>query len=607
MVSYHDIADNFHGLAEKLEEVNQFTETDFLRVVARLQAISQQARQVASNSAAAAGLLDGEAFSAAMGRLREVLKDVDELDHTSASTVETFREMLSRLDKASRLLGGFHRLSLTLKVLALNTRVESARVRHGEIDFSSLGDDVARLAEEITTNSESILAGAVTVRDKTGKTLARLGGLTTRQHSEFSNLVSHTTAGLDSLTRHHSESSQAAAGIAEHYEGVCASVGEVVRALQFQDITRQQIEHVRDALRELSETVAGRVGDPDAVGQAMESALLQAEQLRNSRDTLVEAGAGVLEHLRSIAARAEEISAAPAALACSSEREGSSFVDAVRTELADVVAGLSACSGSDTEVRGAIAHVVPCIDAMSGAAGRIEAIGFHLGLVALNAQVKTAQIGAAGAALGVLASHIQALTADTSSSTVQIADHLRFLDSQTQALRKRLHREPAAGKAGARAETSELDLLGTDVSGRISELAELNRVIGGNLAAITASASSLKDEIRAACDCFTAHSRAAGVFDAVIESLSRIAERLRSDLPEDYTPREIPELERHQERYTMHSERLVHGARYAAEPSVAVCEAPSGATPEEGTADEEFGENVELLVLPAAGRGDSCR
>jgi hypothetical protein len=596
MTSYHEIADECHGLARELDEVNRITESDFLEIVRRLEEISRQARQVASNSADSARLLDGDAFSAAIGGLRKVLQDVASLDQGTETTVETFREMLSRIEQASRLLGGFSRLSLTLKVLALNTRVESARVRHGEIDFSSLGDDVGRLADEITTNSESILAGAGTVKRQTGQTLARLGGLSTRQHSEFSDLVSCTTAGLDSLTRHHAESSKAAAAIAACYEGVCSSIGEVVRSLQFQDITRQQIEHVRDALRELGETLSDRAGDADAVGQAMESAILQAAQLRNSRDTLAEAGSGILDHLRRIAAQEEEISAAPAMLAGSSEQEGGSFVDAVRTQLAGVVKGLSACSGSEAEVRDAIAHVVPCIEAMSGAAGRIEAIGFHLGVVALNAQVKTAQIGADGAALGVLASHIQALTADTSGRTQEIAGHLRFLTSQTQELRKRVRSEPAAGReSGLAVSVSELDSLGADVSGRMAEIEELNRVISGNLAAISGAAVSLKEEIRAACESFTAHVRASEVFEGVIESLTNIADRLRRDLPEGYTLREVSDPERHQERYTMHSERRVHGAHYAAESAVAVCELPSGAEGEEAAAHEDFGENVELF------------
>ena len=201
-----------------------------------------------------------------------------------------------------------------------------------------------------------------------------------------------------------------------------------------------------------------------------------------------------------------------------------------------------------------------------------------------------------GAALGVLASHIQALTADTSTRTAEIAGHLRFLNTQALELRKRTHSEPATGgKPGVPAETSELGSLSTDVSARISELAELDRVLTGNLAAITAAAGSLKEEIRTTCDAFTAHTRAAQVLDAVIESLTNIAERLRRDLPAGFKVSEVPEPGTQQERYTMHSERQVHGAHYAAEPAVAVCEPPSGAACEEEAAAEDFGENVELF------------
>lgn len=581
------ISSHFDDLGRELAGLIQFTEEEFLGIGERLQSVSRQAREIAAKSGAAAALMAGQEFTASIDGLRRILNGVERIGHDTGASKKALGEMLARIEHCRDLLAGFDKLVLILKILALHTRIESARIHRSDADFSGLSVEVERLALEIKGNTESIIEGSTSLQDLVRNTLAKLGELTARQQSETSALVRDTTAGLDSLTRNHERSAEAAAGIAGHYKKVCSGIGEVVQSLQFQDITRQQIEHVREALRELDGDAAAKT--PDAVGLSIEAVALQAAQLRNTRDTLIAAVTRIVDQLRAVAQQVDRISAVPAELAGSAEQEDGSFLQTARGKLAAVAAALDQYSESSGQVRTAIGQVLPGIERMSGASGQIEGIGFHLGRVALNAQVKTCQVGDDGAALGVLAEKIQELTGDTAAGTTSVAENLKFLAAQALELKAQVHSE-APGQAKSEGGAGELHSLAAEINERITRLGELNHVVAENLAAIAAAGRGLHDDIEAASGSVQSHVRAGEVFAHAIESLDAVEASLRKKLPAGYKfrPHEAPE--RRQDRYTMDSERQVDG-RYR----VAVPEADAVPVPAEAADAPDFGDDVELF------------
>jgi uncharacterized phage infection (PIP) family protein YhgE len=586
------LADCLAGVGQELNELNRFTEAEFLAVGERLQAISKQCRELAAMSGRAAALMDGEEFGASIEGLRRVLAGVERIEEGSRSSHEILSAMLTRMGEAGRLLAGFTRLVLKLKVLAIHTRIEGARVRSADTDFNSLGDDVETLAADIQNNTESIEDGSGAVRVLIRSTLAHLDELGERQRTQISALVQGVTAGLDSLTKNHAQSSEAAAGIAARYETVCRRIGDVVRSLQFQDITRQQVEHVQEALDEVSGRMRREGGTgPEAISLAVNAASLQTAQLRNSRDTLVDAVGKVVENLRSVAEEVRAISALPARLAGTAEQQGGSFLESMRERLSVVAADLGQYARSSADVRSAIAQVVPAIEKMSGQASAIEAIGFHLGMVALNAQVKTAHIGAAGAALGVLASSIQELTGDTTERTASMAGQLRQLAADANTLRN----NGVAGDQGdAAAGSGDLDSLASEIGQRIEKISELNGVIAAQLTAIATTGSQLREGVDQACTAMKSQDHATEVFGRALANLEEAVRTLSGHLPAGYEPPAAVDLDWQKSRYTMHSERQVHGTLQEPAPDAATGEEPASIPMKEGNHDD-LGDNVELF------------
>jgi methyl-accepting chemotaxis protein len=588
------LVDCFGRLGQELHELNRFTETEFLSVGERLQSISRQCRELAGLSSKTAELLDGQEFSGSIDGLRRILAGVKRIERGSETNREVLAAMLTRASQTGKLLPGFARLVLKLKVLALHTRIESARVHDADTDFERLGDEVATLAVDIQNNSENIEEGSAAVQALIQSTLAQLDELGEQQRAQISALVRDVTAGLDSLSSNHAHAAEAAAGIGARYEAVCRQVGDVVRSLQFQDITRQQVEHVREALDEAADKMRGcGDGSPEGIGLAVSAASLQTAQLRNSRDTLVEAVKRIIENLHSIATEVREISALPVSLAGAAEQQGGSFLESMQERLAAVAADLGQYARSASDVRAAIAQVVPAIEKMSRQAGAIEAIGFHLGMVALNAQVKTAHIGAAGAALGVLAESIQDLTGDTTARTASVAEHLRQLSSEGDVLRKDSLAAEHAGAPSAE-ETGDLDSLAAEIGQRIAKITALNGVMTAQLNTIATTGRGLRERVDETCGGIKSHDRAAEVFGQAIANLEESISTLKRRLPAGYQLPAAGNLDWQKSRYTMHSERQVHGSVEGPGQDAAAGEGTASIATKEGNHDD-LGDNVELF------------
>ena len=81
--------------------------------------------------------------------------------------------------------------------------------------------------------------------------LTKVTGLRARELAEMPSLIAEVMTGLESLEDRHRRAVEVFLRQAAEYQKVSAAFEDLITAIQFHDITRQQIEHVADALRRL--------------------------------------------------------------------------------------------------------------------------------------------------------------------------------------------------------------------------------------------------------------------------------------------------------------------------------------------------------------------
>jgi hypothetical protein len=348
----------------------------------------------------------------------------------------------------------------------------------------------------------------------------------------------------------------------------CASA--VVVSLQYQDITRQKMEHVRQALRD----IASR---PEPTGRAQVATDLnflhnacrleagQAEAIRGELQhavTTVTVGArDILQGLKRIETecwpRAEIDNATAATVA---------RVQLLQTTLREAGALLAeAWDGA----RAAIALVRSFGGVASNVATTAREMAEGMRMIALNAQVQAAQAGEHGAGLLILAERtyliseeIKLVTRNIGTEFTEAARQLDEVVAQGEALMSRAtDQRTAAAAASARVEGN--------LNRHRDTSAELFQEIASLLAQIEARA--------------TAMARGAEFDDAFCLPLDRLRDHLREiascvEASAHFRPDTSASLEGLKARYTMESERKVHAAALAGTPSPTVPAEPVSAT-----------------------------
>ena len=235
-----------YDIAERLQSIDA--------VVTRLDTFVDETA-AASNQIASGSQQEIVANQALINRMETYIKSrIDEAseDRTRIEQVVTQAQNLGTLVQLIR------NISSQTNLLALNAAIEAARAGEAGRGFAVVADEVRKLSAEsdtaVTKINEGINNVAETIRQQFQDKLLHSNVDAEREAlNEFSAQLAHLGSGYQDLLAHDvtvlSTIRQSSGELARMFMDVLASV-------QFQDITRQQIEQVTTALSKLDEHCA---------------------------------------------------------------------------------------------------------------------------------------------------------------------------------------------------------------------------------------------------------------------------------------------------------------------------------------------------------------
>jgi methyl-accepting chemotaxis protein len=259
-------------LVAEIKQTSSFVETEADSLSGRFQRLAvcaeQQTARVESLSKLAIGIeVDGEtvAIDKIAGLLEETLSDVVEkillLSKDSMSMVYALSELNANVGRVDNCMVELNQINRTTNMLALNARIEAERAGTAGAAFRVVANEVRELSRttgdlavamdtELKAVTEGIANGHATLQRVA--TIDMSQNLLAKDRLEV--LMSSLISRSDNLT-------QVVADAIREAEVISADVDGMVTGIQFQDRTRQRLEHVVDtlhvvdqALEELKET-----------------------------------------------------------------------------------------------------------------------------------------------------------------------------------------------------------------------------------------------------------------------------------------------------------------------------------------------------------------
>jgi methyl-accepting chemotaxis protein len=545
-------------VSKDLEHLNSSTESDFLSIGDRLNGFSTQAKEIISMAGQAAGLIRSEEMERNTDALQGLLRRMDgHLAHSGQGmdrSLGMLKKILDDLGNMNRPFAGFKAIVKRLKVLGVSTRIESARLTAGDNGFNTLASDVEKLSELIAAKSGQIMGRLSSLEEMIDEMLRQMSTQEELGQGSAKSVLDGIVSSLGSLRGKHDSSSTAMNFIKEQSEQTARDVSEIVASLQFHDITRQQIEHVKEAA---DEWYGKLIGIAQSNGSGSDLAVLsdvcdlEIRQLGNSRNELSSAIKGIRGHLDRIGDRITVTSDEAAALMRLADGGSDTFFSELRRNVSSILLSLREDTQAAENVSEGIGMVAATVKTLTDFVDEIEEIGTEIELIALNARIKAAHTGVEGAALGVLAEEIKNLSKHGREQTILITDSLHETGSLAVAL-------DSATKEMKESTVREIEDMAKEVGLLLESFGKANEQIVPFLTGIKEESNRLRRAIQELTGGITVDGKADRTLDSVEGLLRSVGREVREQFPGARSKEQAEYLKALENRYTMHRERDVH-------------------------------------------------
>lgn len=537
----------------------------------------------------AVGKAEGEAeLHCAVEVLNNPLGFLDEFQTYSGGLITSLRECEAALQIVCQLRPVMESAVVPLKFVQTLFRVESAALKAEEYAmFIGLAQDIEHLHNQVAQTLEEQFHNLETARAVILKLITRLQLQVDDHHRFVAEKKNAVQQSLANLRRILEASQKRDFNFRQTTQVVNEHITRAVVYLQFQDITRQKLQHVESALEKLRARCgelprASRKQANELLCDFHEVARVQVSQIAAILQDLTEAEAEIRGALASIAQDAGRLD--DKCLALQGLDGNSAAEDGMVQVLLDVTNEIRNLMLSTVNMQ---AEVYEAIRPLSGLAanftGGLRQLSSNIRLIALNAQVHAAQIGS-GTGLEVLSERTCNISDEANAVNDQAASQLHALVSALE----RIVTECGSLSQRANVQLEWLNSEGQHLEQRLHAYRDRTLAVFQEVGGL---AKQLREQLDQALHDAEFAAAADEHLDRVRTALQAVVDETRQahDDQSVKQPSRAAELPDH---YTMASEREVH---LAALKSNSPAVAPSRGEPVLAGAKPTSDDNVELF------------
>jgi len=240
-------------LTTQLQEVTQQTEQAALEMGEKFMGIISRARKQSENASGALSSLgatggDASLINVTRNTFAEVMTSLETLGEAAVQTQKDMGLITQDATSIKKIVDEIEYIAQQTNLLALNAAIEAARAGESGRGFSVVADEVRKLSDRSNTAADKIKklitkieSDMSTMYQKTEQSTAA----NTAKSMDAGRAVSEALSALDSVM---CDAKNRLDGLKSETEILAKDISSIIVSMQFQDITRQRIEHVIEPL-----------------------------------------------------------------------------------------------------------------------------------------------------------------------------------------------------------------------------------------------------------------------------------------------------------------------------------------------------------------------
>ncbi len=345
-------------------------------------------------------------------------------------------QLLAQVKKLREPIRKLQSISKTFGVLGVAIKVESSRSQEAMKGFTLLAGEVGDIAKLVNENCRYCKDKAELVERDILNSHQVLNSHNYSYDDSGERAIHNILQSLEAIG---SRSDELAAGIQERSSVMVQGISEVVMAMQFHDITRQQLENVSAALTETIEKaqsmpILDTTGAKEQVVLEIYTILsLQAAHLNSIYEQILGARKNIEKGLGKTIEQAHlQAKDAKMLLEIEGGRDSAPVVADLEMEIGNIIASLNKSLTVVKKAAEVSREVFGNVSEIGAFVNKIEEIALDVKILAINATIEALKTGAVGNALIALAKELSALSQETHDGATECIDMLTGIVSETE-------------------------------------------------------------------------------------------------------------------------------------------------------------------------------
>ncbi len=247
-------------LNEQLKEAVEYTEQAALDISARFQDIARKADDQtntalntirAKNNTSDKGLSIEGVLNLTGNSLEEMAEEAVNASMSLLKAVDEMDDLAKNVRRISETMEDIEFIADQTNLLALNAAIEAARAGEAGRGFSVVAEEIRRLSSRSASASTMIKDVIKKIQEHIQKASHRIKDMAAKDIEGAERTKTRITQLLDDIRHIHKELERSVDMLLEGSRFIATDISSIITSLQFQDITRQRIEHVITPLEDM--------------------------------------------------------------------------------------------------------------------------------------------------------------------------------------------------------------------------------------------------------------------------------------------------------------------------------------------------------------------